>query len=430
MPPQFDAEAPPDTDASKTAARPQTGLIALLIFIGKWAVAGLVFAAVLLWIHPELRNAAVHREHSGEHPVLAKPSGTAARNEPQQPELATGLRSGNQPHERSDDPASATSYARTVARSAPSVVNIYTARVVTEPVRPPVSELYERLFGRQPPALRQRVEASLGSGVIVDARGHVVTNHHVIADAQQIRLQLADGRIAEPKLVGDDPDTDLALLKIDLKHLPVMQLGRSDTLHVGDIVLAIGNPYGLSQTVTHGIVSATGRDQLGLSPFESFIQTDAAINAGNSGGALVNLEGELIGINTAVLSPATGVEGIGFAIPVDMVRGVVEELIKHGRVLRGWLGVNTQSVSKERAAQLGLAVAEGAELVEITPDSPAAHAGLKVGDVITTLDGHHVHDAREAMMRVAGLKPGSVLHIQGRGGDGPLDVHVAIAERH
>jgi serine protease DegS len=269
----------------------------------------------------------------------------------------------------------------------------------------------------------------LGSGVIIDARGHVITNHHVIAQAQEIRLQLADGRIAPATVVGDDPDTDLALLQINLSPLPTMPMGRSDRLRVGDVVLAIGNPYGLSQTVTHGIISATGRDQLGPTPFQSFIQTDAAINVGNSGGALVNAQGELIGINTSVLAQGNGGEGIGFAIPVNMVRGVVEQLLKHGHVRRGWLGVTSQPIAPERAASLGLANTDGAEITDVDANSPAARAGLQSGDVITALNGQPVRDVRDALNRVAGLEPGSQLRIQGRGNRGVLDVRVTIAER-
>jgi S1-C subfamily serine protease len=263
-----------------------------------------------------------------------------------------------------------------------------------------------------------------------------VTNYHVIANAQKIRIQLADGRVADAKSVGDDPETDLALLKIELTQLPVMPLGRSDRLRVGDVVLAIGNPFGLSQTVTHGIVSATGRDELGITQFESFIQTDAAINQGNSGGALINAQGELIGINTAVLSNegASGnrggnVEGIGFAIPVNMVRGVVDQILKYGHVRRGWLGVESEGVSPQRAAALGLPNSEGVELSEVDVNSPAARAGLQAGDILTALNGQAVRDVHDALNRVAGLKPGSRLRIQGRGARGAIDVSVIIAER-
>ncbi len=201
--------------------------------------------------------------------------------------------------------------------------------------------------------MRQRVEGSLGSGVIVDGAGHIITNHHVIQGADEIRVQLADGRIAMPEIVGMDPDTDLAILRVPIKDPPVMPMGRSDELRAGDVVLAIGNPFGLSQTVTQGIVSATGRGRLGVTDFEDFIQTDAAINFGNSGGALINTQGELIGINTAVLAQNLGTDGISFAIPVNMVRGVMDQILAHGRVRRGWLGVESEEVPRATAAALG-----------------------------------------------------------------------------
>ena len=236
------------------------------------------------------------------------------------------------------------SFADAVARAAPAVVNIYTARVITERSQPAP---LDQLFGDYWPSYRQRVERSLGSGVIVDAKGTIVTNQHVIAGADSISVQLADGRIAEATIVGQDPDTDLAILALSIGNLPTMPLGRSDTLRVGDIVLAIGNPYGLSQTVTQGIVSATGRGQLGLATFENFIQTDAAINLGNSGGALIDAHGDLVGINTAVLNRTYGgPEGIGFAIPVNLVRGVMEQILAHGHVVRGWLGFVPQDLSQ------------------------------------------------------------------------------------
>jgi len=214
----------------------------------------------------------------------------------------------------------ATSYADAVARSAPAVVNIYTARMVTERTMP--SQL-ERLFGEMWPRYRQRIERSLGSGVIIDNAGHIVTNNHVVPEAATVSVEISDGRVAEAKVLGRDPDTDLVVLEVELSELPTMPLGRSDTLRVGDVVLAIGNPLGLSQTVTQGIVSATGRGQLGVADFENFIQTDAAINFGNSGGALINTSGELIGINTAILARNAGIEGISFAIPVNLMRGVM-----------------------------------------------------------------------------------------------------------
>ena len=233
------------------------------------------------------------------------------------------------------------SYADAVDRSAPAVASVYTRRVVAASVT----------TSSDSPL---RLNTSLGSAVIIDADGYLVTNYHVVADATEIRVQLADGRIADPDVVGFDAETDLALLKVDLGPLPAIPLGRSDQLRIGDVVLAIGNPYGLTKTVTQGIVSATGRGLLQLMTFENFIQTDAAINEGNSGGALVNTLGQLVGINTAVLAQDAGTEGISFAIPVDLVRGVVEAIKRDGRVIRGWVGLETDELGPAESEQLGL----------------------------------------------------------------------------
>jgi Do/DeqQ family serine protease len=325
------------------------------------------------------------------------------------------------------------SFADSVARAAPAVVNIYTARVVTE--RTQATPL-NQLFGDYWPSYRRRIERSLGSGVIVDAKGTIVTNQHVIAQADSIRVQLADGRIAEAAIVGQDPDTDLAILRLEVGNLPVMPLGRSDTLRVGDIVLAIGNPYGLSQTVTQGIVSATGRGQLGLATFENFIQTDAAINLGNSGGALIDAHGDLVGINTAVLNRNYGgPEGIGFAIPVNLVRGVMEQILAQGHVVRGWLGFVPQDLTDEQAAQLGAAsgsrdVNGGAVAVaNILVKSPAYEAGVRPDDLITAVGGEAVRNAQDLVSRIAALKPGSQVEIEGRRGRENFKIKLAVQER-
>jgi Do/DeqQ family serine protease len=319
------------------------------------------------------------------------------------------------------------SFADAVARAAPAVVNIYTARVVTE--RTQTAPL-NQLFGDFWPSYRRRVERSLGSGVIVNAAGTIVTNQHVIAGADSIRVQLADGRIAEATIVGQDPDTDIAILHLGLDKLPIMPLGRSDTLRVGDIVLAIGNPYGLSQTVTQGIVSATGRGQLGLATFENFIQTDAAINLGNSGGALIDANGDLVGINTAVLNrDSGGPEGIGFAIPVNLVRGVMEQILKQGHVVRGWLGFVPQDLSDEQAAQLGIVAGGGVTVVNILVKSPAYQAGVRPGDLITGLGNEAVQSAQDLVSRVAALKPGAQVELEGRHGRQPYKVKLEVLER-
>jgi serine protease DegS len=319
------------------------------------------------------------------------------------------------------------SFADAVARAAPAVVNIYTARVVTERTQPPA---LNQLFGDFWPSYRQRVERSLGSGVIVNDKGTIVTNQHVIAGADSIRVQLSDGRIADATIVGQDPDTDIAILHLGIGNLPVMPLGRSDTLRVGDIVLAIGNPYGLSQTVTQGIVSATGREQLGLATFENFIQTDAAINLGNSGGALIDAHGDLVGINTAVLNRAYGgPEGIGFAIPVNLVRGVMEQIMKRGHVVRGWLGFVPQDLTDEEAAQMGAAAGGGVTVMNILLKSQAYESGVRPGDLITRLGKEPVRSAQDLVSRVAVLPPGAVVELEGRHGNQPYRVSLKVLER-
>jgi len=323
------------------------------------------------------------------------------------------------------------SFADSVARAVPAVVNIYTARVITEQRR---AAPLDPLFGDYWPSYRQRVERSLGSGVIVDAKGTIVTNQHVIAGADSIRVQLADGRISDVAVVGQDPDTDLAILHLSIDKLPIMPMGRSDTLRVGDIVLAIGNPYGLSQTVTQGIVSATGRGQLGLATFENFIQTDAAINLGNSGGALIDAHGDLVGINTAVLNRTyggaeySGPEGIGFAIPVNLVRGVTEQILAHGHVVRGWLGFVPQDLSSDQAAQVGLS-SGGVTVVDILKTSPAYDAGVRAGDVITALDGQAVRSSQDLVSKLAQLRPGTEVDLAGRHRDEPYEIKLPVSER-
>jgi serine protease DegS len=310
-----------------------------------------------------------------------------------------------------------TSYAEAVAASAAAVANIYTERVYNLPRGAPARTLRGR---------------ALGSGVVIDRQGHVVTNWHVIADADQIRVQLADGRIAVPQLVGTDPETELALLKIDLPDLPEIRLGRSDLLEVGDVVLAIGNSLGLSQTVTMGIVSATGRGQLGVTIFEDFIQTDAAINAGNSGGALVNANGELVGINTAVIDIApdrTMPEGLGFAIPINLVRGVMQQLIAHGRVIRGYLGVDDpENVSADQAKTIG--IDDGPAMLITGVSGPAAAAGLRAGDVLTHIDGERMFTREQAMSVVASGQPGDRIEIRVMRANGvPFTTEAVLEER-
>jgi serine peptidase DegS len=306
------------------------------------------------------------------------------------------------------------------------VVNIYTARVVSST---PSAAVGNSLLRQNPAHVRQRVEGSLGSGVILDGEGHLVTNHHVIQGADQIRVQLADGRVATPTIVGTDPDTDLAVLRVALDDPPVMPMGRSNELRAGDVVLAIGNPFGLSQTVTQGIVSATGRGRLGVTDFEDFIQTDAAINFGNSGGALINTDGELIGINTAVLAQTLGTDGISFAIPVNMVRGVMDQIVEHGRVRRGWLGVSSEELPRGMAAALGIDPPVALRISSVDPNGPAAKAGVRVDDLVTHLNGQPILNAQEALNRVAALTPGSELEIRAVRGKSPMILTATLQER-
>jgi len=380
-------------------------LAKVMLFLGASAVMGLAAAFVLLLVRPDLLPRA----------VVEVPAPAAAPVTPAAPAPAASAPAA--------EPV--TSYADAVARSSPAVVNIYTARVVTERTFP---SQFDSLFGDIWPSVRQRVERALGSGVVVDKEGHIVTNNHVVANADQIRVQLADGRQANAEVVGRDPDTDIAVLRVKLAKLPVMALGRSDQLRVGDVVLAIGNPIGLGQTVTQGIVSATGRGQLGLATFENFIQTDAAINSGNSGGALVNARGELVGINTATLSKTMG-EGIGFAIPVELVRGVMDEILKHGKVVRGWFGVLPQDLSEDDARQLGLGEGTGVVLANLYLNSPAYAAGLRPGDVILALNGKPVHSAQESLALIAALRPGASLKVSGVRDGARFEIQSKVIER-
>lgn len=295
-------------------------------------------------------------------------------------------------------PGQPASYADAVDASAPSVANVYTRRLVEDATST-----------ENPP--RFRVSTSYASAVIIDPQGYLVTNYHVVGDAAEIRVQLSDGRIDVPELVGVDAETDLALLQVDLGEVPAIPLGSSAQLRIGDVVLAIGNPYGLSKSVTQGIVSATGRGLLHLTTFENFIQTDAAINAGNSGGALINSKGELIGINTAVLAQDPGTEGIGFAIPVDLVRGVVEEIKKNGRVIRGWMGLVPDDMTNAERQARGMEGSHGILLSVVYEGGPAARAGLQRGDVILSINGEPILSQRQALLMVAGTNPGEEVEI-------------------
>jgi len=304
------------------------------------------------------------------------------------PELMRGVGGENTP----------ASYADAVDLSSASVANIYTKRLVQDAE----GETEQARF---------RIETSFASAVIIDSEGYLVTNYHVVASAAEIRVQLTDGRITEPVTVGVDAETDLALLKVDLGTLPAISIGRSDKLRIGDVVLAIGNPYGLTTSVTQGIVSATGRGLLNLVTFENFIQTDAAINAGNSGGALINSNGELVGINTAVLAQDMGTEGIGFAIPIDLVRGVIDQIKQNGRVIRGYMGLLPDDLSNSERAALGIESGNGILLTTVYSGGPAAVADLRNGDVILEMNGEPVFSQRQALLISASTRPGDTVEV-------------------
>jgi len=392
-------------------------ILKFLGFLAASATIGLAAAFIAVVVRPELiARRAPPTPAPAPAPAPVKPVNTPVRTTSVavQPAVAT------------TPPRAVNSYAEAVERAAPAVVNIYTARRVIDVIRPsPIEEL----FGDAGPRYRKRVEQSLGSGVIVDAAGHVITNHHVIEKAELIRAQLADGRIADARVVGRDPDTDLAVLQLDLdEDIPIMPMGHSDRLRVGDVVLAIGNPVGLSQTVTQGIVSATGRGQLGVATFENFIQTDAPINVGNSGGALINANGELVGINTAVLAKNLGVEGIGFAIPVNLVRGVLNEILTKGRVVRGWIGIVPLDIDAVEARRNNLP-RPGVVVYQLYRDSPAAQAGMAPRDIILTVNGVEVKSTQDTLTRIANAKPGAKVKITGLRGAEKFSAEVLVTER-
>jgi serine protease DegS len=392
----------------------------VLMFIAASVVSGLALAFIIVAWRPQLVRVA---------PPPPPPALDAGQNS--RPPVGTAGASGSAPATAAAPTMlfpghDAWSYADAVKRAAPAVVNIDISRTVSERVPP---SGFGAFFGDAAPAYRNRTQRSLGSGVIVDTEGHIATNNHVIEDADQVRVQLADHRVAVAQVVGRDPDSDLALLKISLNHLPVMPFGHSDQLQVGDVVLAIGNPLGLSQTVTHGIVSATGRGQLGLATFENFIQTDAAINLGNSGGALINTRGELVGINTAIVAKTSGVEGIGFAIPVNMVRGVIHELITRGKVVRGWIGILPEDFSDEQASYSNYLAHGGVVLWQLYPNSPAVAAGLARGDLITGFDGAEVKSSQDIMARIASTQPGSKIKLVGLRGHTGFEVTITVRQR-
>jgi serine protease DegQ len=342
--------------------------------------------------------------------------------------VSTGVVPVIQAPQASTAGAPAGSYREAAKLASAAVVSIATA--TNARANPRMNDPWFRFFfGDQ----QERPQSGLGSGVIVSPNGYVLTNNHVIEGADDIEVTLNDTRKAKAKVIGTDPETDLAVLKIDLDKLPVIVLGNSDVLQVGDQVLAVGNPFGLGQTVSAGIVSALGRNQLGINTFENFIQTDAAINPGNSGGALVDVQGNLLGINTAIYSRSGGNQGIGFAIPVSTARMVMDGLVKDGQVTRGWIGVEPQELTAELAETFGLKSGngnlQGVIITGVLQNGPAAEAGIRPGDVITAVAGKAVSNVPELLSNVASLKPGSATKFSVRRADKTLELDVKPAAR-
>lgn len=307
------------------------------------------------------------------------------------------------------------SYADAVEAASPAVVNINTSKVVTIAPHPFFKDpVFRQFFGRDLNRLikpKKQLQSSLGSGVIMSGNGLVLTNHHVISGADAIQVSLKDGRTAEAKVIGSDPETDVAVLKIDIDNLPAITLGHSKKIRVGDIVLAIGNPFGVGQTVTMGIVSATGRNKLGINTFENYIQTDAAINPGNSGGALVDTQGNLVGINTAIFSKSGGSQGIGFAIPAKLAQNILQEIVEYGHPRRGWLGIEGDPVTPALAKDLGLENVQGIVVVGVLRNGPAHKAGIEPGDVILRINGVVINDSHTALVTISEQKPGTAFEI-------------------
>ncbi|MBB3191629.1 Do family serine endopeptidase [Halomonas cerina] len=382
-------------------------------------IIGVLLAIVLLNAFPRLLGPESTPSESPDRPPAdMAPADAATRSSPDLRQAA--------PLDRGQGPVS---YAEAVERAAPAVVNIYSSRVVERDAHPLMSDpFFRQFFGDELPS-RQRMLSSLGSGVIVSDDGYVLTNHHVIQGADQIQVALRDGRETLAEVVGTDPESDLAVLRIGLDDLPVIRLSDSTRVAVGDVSLAIGNPFGVGQTVTMGIISATGRSHLGLNAYEDFIQTDAAINPGNSGGALVNPEGALVGINTAIFSRSGGSQGIGFAIPANLARNILEEIVTLGRVVRGWLGVEAQELNPELAASFGLKAPAGVIIAGVVPGGPADQAGLQPGDVLLEVDGEPILDPRQTMSDIAAVKPGMLLPVTVVRGGERVEVELTVGER-
>jgi serine protease DegQ len=328
-------------------------------------------------------------------------------------------------------PVGMASYAPAVEHSMPAVVHVFTSKEIRGPRNPLRNDpLFRRFFGERPEAGPRQQAAGLGSGVIVSQDGYILTNNHVIDAADEIEVALNDGRKFTARVVGRDPETDMAMLQIHAPdQLPVMTFANRDSLKVGDVVLAIGNPFGVGQTVTMGIVSALGRSHLGINTFENYIQTDAAINPGNSGGALVDASGNLVGINSAIYSRSGGSMGIGFAIPVSLARNVMEQIIQNGQVTRGWIGVEIQEVTTELAQSFSLPETRGTLIAGVLRGGPADRAGIKPGDVLVAIDGQRLDNPQQMLEHVAAMSPGGKAAFQMLRGRKPLELTVEVGRR-
>ncbi|TMH88359.1 MAG: Do family serine endopeptidase [Betaproteobacteria bacterium] len=327
-------------------------------------------------------------------------------------------------------PARAASYSDAVRKAVPSVVNIFTSKEIKTPRHPFLNDpLFQQFFGDRLEEDSQRA-TSLGSGVIVSPKGYILTNHHVVEAADEIEVALADGRKLKAKAVGSDLETDIAVLQVEGGSVPAITFGDTDAMRVGDVVLAIGNPYGFGQTVTMGIVSALGRSQLGINTFENFIQTDAAINPGNSGGALVDAAGNLVGINTAIYSQRSGGSlGIGFAIPASSAKQIMEQIIQTGGVTRGWIGVEAREITPEMGESFRLGATSGVLIEGVLRGGPAERAGLKPGDVLVAIEGKPVKDPNSMLNLVAALVPGKPASIRLRRDNKDVELQVAVGKR-
>jgi len=376
----------------------------LLSFVLQSALVGLLAAVLILLLRPELLDSGADGE----------------------PAAGTGLPS---PEAGNSSTARPASYHEAVEKAAPAVVNVLAVKIIPVRSNPILDDPVLREFFGDAHLQQQetRRDENYGSGVILDAAGYILTNMHLIRDADEIQITLRDGRQTSASVIGTDPDTDLAVLRIELGSLPTVAIAEPDAMRIGDVVLAIGNPYGFGQTVTQGIISATGRKRLGITTFEDFIQTDAAINPGNSGGALINTAGQLIGINTAIISNTGGSQGIGLATPVDIATDVMQQLIDHGQVTRGWLGIEAQIVPPESVPE---DIAEGGVLIAgVMNNGPADQVGLQPGDIIIRIEGEPVTDPEQAIRRITDIAPGKTIAVEVLRGWEVLEFRPGVAQR-